>query len=240
MERDTPLLPECQGDDAGARAQRDRDSNTEPSTTKEPFFWWNPPEGPDGFIVVTGSGLWMEFHVNLTGAKRWLKKYLEHMNNIRTATSCASAPLDELQVTNAVRLFPRRQEPVSSVPSSTPTQGVDIDRERNMMKNYADLALLELHQMGEILDVIEMLPKRSEPMVSTATVLWTVACFISAATIPFQPVAQHAVAGVGIGAIELLKRPLSLEDKRISEKNKKDLDSWHLWARWWIFVKSDV
>ena len=40
-----------------------------------------------------------------------------------------------------------------------------------MMKNFADLALLELHQMGEILDVIEMLPTRSEPKVSTAVVL---------------------------------------------------------------------
>ncbi|KAJ4185758.1 hypothetical protein NW755_008209 [Fusarium falciforme] len=129
-----------------------------------------------------------------------------------------------------------------------------------MMKNFADLALLELHQMDEILDVIEMLPTRSEPMVSTAVVLRTVACFMSAATIPFQPVARLAVIGVCFGVFELLERPLfkgfqrynlacvhqqvrdllrAVEDKRISEKNRKDLDSWHLWARWWIFVKSD-
>ena len=177
MDRDTPLLPECQGDDAGAMTQRDRDSNTEPSTTEEPFFWWNPQEGPDGFIVVTGSELWKEFHGHLTGAQRGLRKYLEHMNNVRTATSSASAPLDELQITNAVRLFPRRQEPASSVPSSTSTQGVDIDRERTMMDNYAELALWDLHQMDEILDVIEMLPKRSETMVSTAAVLWYVWVF---------------------------------------------------------------
>ncbi|UPL01278.1 hypothetical protein LCI18_012212 [Fusarium solani-melongenae] len=243
MERDTPLSPECQGDDAGAKAQRDRDSNTEPSATKERF--------PNGFITVNEFWLWLEFRKHRNAAKRMLEGYLVSMNNIRTATSAASASLDELQVTNATRIFPRRQESASSVPSSTSTQGVNIDRESDMMKKFADWALSELHQMDEILDVIEMLPTGSEPKVSTAVVLGTIACFILAVTIPFESVAYLMRIGACVGVSELFERPLSkgferyniacvhqhlrdllraMEDKRISEKNKKDLDSWHLWA----------
>lgn len=177
MKRATPLLPECHRDDAGASAQRDRDSNTEPSTAKEPFFWWNPPAGPDGFIVVTYHGLRGEFHASITHARWCLETCLEHLNNIRTATSSTSAPLGEVQVTNAIRLFPRHQEPVSNIPSSISTQEFDIDREREWMKKQADSAVLALRRMDEILDVIEMLPERSEPMFSTDVVLWYVWVF---------------------------------------------------------------
>ncbi|EEU45701.1 uncharacterized protein NECHADRAFT_80841 [Fusarium vanettenii 77-13-4] len=263
IKRDTPLLPECQGDDAGARTQRDRDSDTKPSTTKKPLFWWNPRNpltGPGESTVVTVSWLWHEFHFNLTGAKYNLKKYLEHMNNIRTATSFTCASLDELQVSNATRIFPRRQEPVFSVPSSTFTQGVDIDQEKRSMKDYEDRALSNLHQMDEILDLIEMVPEPDEPLVPIDMTIWTVVFLYFAATIPFQPLARFSLFTACIFSLHVLERPLSkwfkrynlacvhqqvrdllraLEDERISDKNMNDPDSWHMWARLWMFVKFD-
>ncbi|KAM0417238.1 hypothetical protein ACHAPT_012749 [Fusarium lateritium] len=258
MEQDAPFLPELPEGDVLLMAQQQPDFDAKPSTTTEPSFWWNPPVGPDGFIVVNEADLWTSFYGNVLGAKCWLEKYLEHMENIKAATLSASAPPGKVQAIGAA------QTPLSQGQQATPgchsppksaTPPIDIDRERNRMKISAAFALPNLYKMDEILDVIEMLPQRSEPTVSLAPALATITFSISALVAPNDFLANVSMAGAANAAFYLLNRPLwrwfkrynlacihqevrdlirAFKEERIGEKNGNDLDSWHLRARRYI------
>ncbi|KAJ4157725.1 hypothetical protein NW754_009374 [Fusarium falciforme] len=176
------------------------------------------------------------------------------MENIRKADSSTPVPPTTLQGTDDSRLLSDRQQMIVTLFSSTPSPGVDIEQERNMMKACADLALFHVREMDAILDFIEIALEPSESLFSPAAALWTSVCSISATTIPFQPVAQFAAAGAFFAASELLEPPLwycfnkynvaclrqetrnlmrALEEGNISEK-KGYLDSWHLRVRSWL------
>ncbi|KAL2686848.1 hypothetical protein Neosp_004390 [[Neocosmospora] mangrovei] len=176
------------------------------------------------------------------------------MENIRKVDSPTLVPPATLQGIDDSWILSDRLQMMATFSSSTASPGIDIERERNMMKACADLALSHVREMDEILDFIEMCYEPSESLFSPAAALWTSLCSILAATIPFQYVAQFAAAGAVLAASELLDPPLrywfnkynvaclrqearhlrrALEDGNISEKNGY-LDSWHLGVRSWL------
>lgn len=169
MEQDAPYPPECQGDEALVRSRRERSSNTEPSTTTNPSFRFRLRT-----VTFTKATLWRSFFGNVIGAKRCLKHYLEHMENIRKADSSTPVPPTTLQGTDDSRLLSDRQQMIVTLFSSTPSPGVDIEQERNMMKACADLALFHVREMDAILDFIEIALEPSESLFSPAAALWYV------------------------------------------------------------------
>lgn len=174
MEQNAPYPPECQGDGALASSQGEGGSDTEPSTTTKPSFRYRTRTG-----VITKAMLWRSFFDTVVKAKVCLRHYLEHMQNIRKVDSSTSVPPTTLQSTDNSQLLSDKQQMMENLLSSTLSPGVDIERERNMMKACADLALSHVREMDEILDLFEMSFHSSESLLSETAVLWYICLCVS-------------------------------------------------------------
>ncbi|KAM0417239.1 hypothetical protein ACHAPT_012750 [Fusarium lateritium] len=208
------------------------------------------PEHDQEAIFIDPRRLWQDFFCYSRGAKRGLREYLDALREIQEASSSSSAAPQGNKLVQLLFSLLRRFQPTTSSPPAI--SSFTLRSDRLTLRVLRDIAIGDLHVMGEALEIAKLLPKPSTPLFSPALALWVIACSVSAKMVPNLVLAAFSRQSAVVGALWLLK-PLAwrlfddynlhclqrevqtlkrkFEDGTVSERNRKDLDSWHMEAR---------
>ncbi|KAL2686849.1 hypothetical protein Neosp_004391 [[Neocosmospora] mangrovei] len=244
MEQHLPLQPD---QDLGVTEEVDRQVDVLGSVA---------PGHSEEAIFIDRFDLWSSFFGYSFSVRRRLADHLALLQAIREASPSGNTIPDASQDKNPIRFLSWlrcfRDKPTPRDPSVKP--------DRMMLKINTDMAVSNLHNMLEILDIAKMLPKPSRPPpFSPRWALWTVGCSALSAVASLKSlevvaVLSRAWALVGVTHLltpiiwdvisdyfldynlNCLEKQLQglkrgFENGTLTERNRKAMDSWHMEIR---------